>query len=258
MAASSLFDVAGKHVIVTGGTRGIGKGIAEGFLENGCKVVLMGSNREKLEKTVADFCAKGYDAHAVCGNLAELSEVDRMFDEAMVILDGILDVLCPCAGIQYRAAPEEFPIEKFIEIQKVNVLHLYRMSQLAIRVMLRQEGRGRGKIILIGSVGSFTAGHNISAYNTSKGAVSMMTKSLAEGVASRGINVNMLAPGYVATEILDTMDPERRAALVSKVPQGRIGTIEDIKGPALFLASAASDWLNGDLMLADGGQGSIH
>lgn len=258
MAALNMFDLTGKHVIVTGGTRGIGKGIAEGFLEAGCKVVLMGSNKEKLEKTVKDFCDKGYDAYAVSGDLAELEQVDRMFEEAMEYLDGILDVLCPCAGVQHRDLPEEFPIEKFIWIQKVNVLHLYRMSQLAIKVMLKQKDRGNGKIILMGSLGSFTAGHNISAYNISKGAVAMMTKSLAEACAGRGINVNMIAPGYVATDILNTMDPERRAALVKKIPAGRIGNLDDIKGPALFLASAASDWVNGDLMLVDGGQGAIH
>lgn len=258
MAASNLFDVSGKHVIVTGGTRGIGRGIAEGFLENGCKVILMGSNKEKLENTVRGFCDKGYDAYAVSGDLSELENVDRMFAEAMVLLDGKLDVLCPCAGVQYRAAPEEFPIDKFIWIQKVNVLHLYRMSQLAIQVMLKQRDRGRGKIILMGSLGSFTAGHNISAYHVSKGGVAMMTKALAESVAGRGINVNMIAPGYVATDIWSEMPAEKRASLAEKIPQGRIGTLEDIKGPTLFLASAASDFMNGDLMLVDGGQGAIH
>jgi 2-deoxy-D-gluconate 3-dehydrogenase len=258
MASSSIFDVAGKHVIVTGGTRGIGRGVAEGFLENGCKVVLMGSNEEKLEKTVAENKAKGYDAYAVSGDLTVLENMDRMFKEAMVHLGGILDVMCPVAGTQHRCPPEEFPIEKFLEIQKLNVLHTYRMSQLALQVMLKQTGRGRGKIILMGSVGSFTVGQNISAYHTSKGAVAMMTKAIACDCASRNINVNMVAPGYVDTEILDSMDPAKKAGLAEKIPQGRLGSLNDIKGPYIFLASAASDYMNGELMLVDGGLGSRH
>lgn len=258
MASSSMFDVAGKHVIVTGGTRGIGRGIAEGYLENGCKVVLMGSNKEKLEKTVAENRAKGYAAYAVSGDLSVLENVDRMFAEAMEILDGKLDVLCPCAGITHRCPPEDFPMEKFIEIQKLNVWHVYRMSQLAIQVMIKQTGRGNGKIVLMGSLGSFTAGQNISAYSTSKGAIAMMTKALAVDCASRNINVNMIAPGYTDTEILDSMDPAKRAGLADKIPQARLGTIDDMKGPALFLSSAASDYMNGDLMLIDGGLGAKH
>jgi 2-deoxy-D-gluconate 3-dehydrogenase len=258
MAISKLFDVTGKHVIVTGGTRGIGRGIAEGFLENGCKVVLMGSNKEKLEKTVAENCAKGYDAYAVSGDLSELENVDRMFDEAMKLLDGKLDVMCPCAGVTFRSRPEDFPIAQFIKIQKLNVWHVYRMCQLSIQVMLKQTGRGNGKIITMGSLGSFTAGQNISAYTTSKGAVYLMTKSFAVDCANRGININMIAPGYTDTEILDSMDPEKKAGLASKIPQARIGTIQEMVGPALFLASAASDYMNGDFLLVDGGLGAKH
>jgi len=258
MAASNLFDVAGKHVIVTGGTRGIGKGIAEGFLENGCKVVLMGSNKEKLEHTVKEFCDKGYDAYAVSGDLAVMENVDRMFEEGLKLLDGKLDVLCPCAGVQYRSEPEDFPIDKFIWIQQVNVMHLFRMSQLAIKVMVKQTDRGRGKIILIGSLGSYTAGHNIPAYACSKGAVRMMTKALAESCAGRGINVNMLAPGFVATDIWTTMEEDRKTALYQKIPQHRVGTLDDMKGPALYLASAASDFMDGADLLVDGGQAAIH
>lgn len=258
MSVSKLFDVTGKHVIVTGGTRGIGKGIAQGFLENGCKVVLIGSNKVRLEETVHGFQEQGYDAHAVVADLAELEQMDRAFEESMEILGGVLDVLVPCAGVQHRSAPEDFPIDKFIWVQKVNVLHCYRMAQLAIQVMLKQKNRGRGKIILIGSLGSFTAGHNISAYACSKGAVAMMTKALAESVAGRGINVNMLAPGYIKTEIWLTMDEDRKAHLADRIPMGRIGDLDDMIGPALFLASKASDFVNGELLVADGGQNAIH
>ena len=258
MPASNLFDITGKHIIVTGGTQGIGKGIAEGFLENGAKVVLMGSNEAMLKNTVQEFCDKGYDAYAVSGDLAVLENVDRMFQEAMEILDGVLDVLCPCAGVQYRSAPEGFPIDKFIWVQQVNVMHLFRMSQLAIQVMTKQTGRGRGKIILIGSLGSYTAGHNIPAYACSKGAVRMMTRALAESCAGRGIDVNMLAPGFIATDIWKTLDEDRKQALYTKIPQHRVGTVDDMKGPAIYLASAASDFMDGADLLVDGGQAAIH
>lgn len=252
------FDLKGKHVIVTGSGRGIGRGMAEGFAAAGCKVVFMDINKENLDAAVTENKEKGYDVYGVLGDLSKVEEVDRMFDEGVEKLDGILDVMVTAAGLQHRDAPEDFPIEKFIQIQNVNVVHVYRMAQRAIQVMLKQKGRGNGKIITVGSLGCFTVGHNISAYSTSKGAVLQMTKALAEGVADRNINVNMIAPGYVNTEMIKTLPPEKYNAIPSKIPMRRMAEIDDMVQPTLFLASSASDFVTGTYLLVDGGQGAIH
>lgn len=252
------FDLKGKHVIVTGSGRGIGRGMAEGFAAAGCKVVFMDINKENLDEAVKTNREKGYDVYGVCGDLSEVAEVDRMFDEGLEKLGGILDVMVTAAGVQHRDAPEDFPIEKFILIQKVNVVHVYRMAQRAIKVMLKQKGRGNGKIITVGSLGCFTVGHNISAYSASKGAVLQMTKALAEGVADRNINVNMIAPGYVNTELIKTLPPEKYNAIPDKIPMHRIAEIDDMVQPTLFFASSASDFITGTYLLVDGGQGAIH
>ncbi len=256
---NSVFDITGKKAIVTGGTRGLGKQIAEAYCEAGCEVVFIGSNRTRLEKTVADNVAKGYKAYAVVADLTDMDECDRAYDEALEKLGGVVDIMVPCAGIQYRNSVEDVDFKEFEKLQKLNVWHCYKMSQRAIQTMLAQEGRtSRGKIILIGSSGCFSAGHNISPYATSKGAILNMTKGLAENVAGKGINVNVLCPGYFDTEILDSMDPERKAHLADKIPAGRIGNDRDLIGPCIFLASAASDYMDGTSLLIDGGMIAIH
>ncbi len=253
-----LFSIAGKKAIVTGGTRGLGKQIAEAYCAAGCEVVFIGSNEKRLKETVAANVEKGYKAYAVVADLTDMNECDRAYKEALEFLGGEIDIMVPCAGIQYRHSIEEFPFEEFERLQKLNVWHCYKMAQLAIQTMLKQEGRGNGKIIFIGSSGCFSAGHNISAYATSKGAILNMTKGISENVASRGINVNVLCPGYFETEILDSMDPERRSHLADKIPAGRIGNDKDLIGPCIYMASAASDYMHGTHVLIDGGMIAIH
>ncbi|WP_177976433.1 SDR family NAD(P)-dependent oxidoreductase [uncultured Eubacterium sp.] len=256
---NSVFDISGRKAIVTGGTRGLGKQIAEAYCEAGCEVVFIGSNKTRLEQTVAENVAKGYKAYAVVADLTDMDQCDRAYKEALEKLGGVVDIMVPCAGIQYRHSIEEFPFEEFERLQKLNVWHCYKMAQLAIQTMLAQENRTcKGKIILIGSSGCFSAGHNISAYATSKGAILNMAKGMAENVASRGINVNVLCPGYFGTEILNSMDPEKRAHLGDKIPARRIGNDRDLIGPCIFMASDASDYMDGTSLLIDGGLIAIH
>ena len=131
------FSVEGKHCIVTGGAQGLSRGMAEALLENGCKVVLMDVQEEKLNQVVKEYCDMGYQAYGVCGNLADRSEIDRMFAEAMKILEGRLDVLIPAAGIQRRHLPEEFPIEEWDLVLNINLNHVFIMCQKALQVMLK-------------------------------------------------------------------------------------------------------------------------
>lgn len=249
MAALSKFDIAGKHAIVTGGTRGLGKGMAEGLLEAGCRVVIVASS-DKVFDTAAEFRARGFDCTGVKANLADRAELDRMFTEAMEILDGRLDVLIPAAGIQRRYLPEEFPAEEWDNVINVNLNHVWFTIQKALRVMLKQPTGG--KIITIGSMVTWFGGTTVPAYTASKGAVSQLTRSLAVDCAGRGININAICPGYMDTEMCANMSQERKDECTKRIPQGRWGTPEDLKGPVVFLASSASDYLNGAVIPVDG------
>lgn len=244
------FTVSGKCCIVTGGAQGLSRGMAEALLENGCKVVLMDIQREKLEQAVAEYRGQGYEAYGVWGNLADREELSRMFDQALAYLQGRLDVLIPAAGIQRRHLPEEFPEEEWDLVININLDHVFFMIQKALKVMLKQPDGG--KIITIASMVSWFGGTTVPAYTASKGAVTQLTKSLAVDCAGRGININALAPGYMDTEMCANMSQERKVECAGRIPAGRWGTLDDMKGPVLFLASAASDYLNGAVIPVDG------
>lgn len=248
---SSKFDVTGKHCIVTGGAQGLSRGMAEGLLEAGCKVVLIDVQEEKLKQVVKEYQDKGYEAYGVAGNLADRQDISRIFAESMDILEGKLDVLIPAAGIQRRHLPEEFPMEEWDLVVDINLNHVFIMIQKALKVMLTQSTGG--KIITIGSMVTWFGGTTVPAYTATKGAVSQLTKSLAVDCAGRNININCICPGYMDTEMCANMTQARKDECTVRIPAGRWGTPEDLKGPVLFLASSASDYLNGTAIPVDGG-----
>ena len=248
---SSKFDVTGKHCIVTGGAQGLSRGMAEGLLEAGCKVVLIDVQEEKLKQVVKEYQDKGYEAYGVAGNLADRQDIGRIFAESMDILEGKLDVLIPAAGIQRRHLPEEFPMEEWDLVVDINLNHVFIMIQNALKVMLTQSTGG--KIITIGSMVTWFGGTTVPAYTATKGAVSQLTKSLAVDCAGRNININCICPGYMDTEMCANMTQARKDECTVRIPAGRWGTPEDLKGPVLFLASSASDYLNGTAIPVDGG-----
>lgn len=250
MAAANMFDIAGKHAIVTGGAQGLSRGMAEGLLEAGCKVVLVDVQAEKLKAVCEEYRAKGYEAYPVVGNLADRDDLNRIFDEAMEILEGRLDVLIPAAGVQRRYLPEEFPADQWDLVLNINLNHVWFMIQRALQVMLKQPTGG--KIITIGSMVTWFGGTTVPAYTASKGAVSQLTKSLAVDCAGRGININAICPGYMDTEMCANMTQERKDECTKRIPAGRWGTPDDLKGPVIFLASSASDYLNGATIPVDG------
>lgn len=245
------FNVAGKQCIVTGGAQGLSKGMAEGLLENGATVVLMDVQKEKLEAAAEEFRDKGYNAYAVAGDLSKKADIDRMFDEAMAITGGKLDVLIPAAGIQRRYHPWEFPEDMWRQVIDVNLNHVWFMCQKAVAVMKDQPTGG--KIINIGSMVTWFGGTDVAAYTASKGAVSQLTKSLASDCAKYNICVNAIAPGYMDTEMCANMTQARKDECSARIPAARWGLPEDLKGPVLFLASAASDYVNGVIIPVDGG-----
>lgn len=245
------FSVAGKKCIVTGGAQGLSRGMAEGLLENGAEVVLMDLQAEKLQKVVDEYNTMGYKAYAVAGNLSQKSEIDRMFDEAMQYLGGELDVMIPAAGIQRRYEPWEFPEEQWRLVIDVDLNHVWFMCQKAIQVMKDRDTVG--KIINIASMNSYFGGTTVPAYSAAKGAIVSLTRSIASDCADHSICCNAIAPGYMDTEMCANMMQERKDECTARIPAARWGTPEDVKGPILFLASSASDYLNGATIPVDGG-----
>lgn len=245
------FSVTGKKCIVTGGAQGLSRGMAEGLLENGAEVVLMDLQAEKLQKVVDEYNAMGYKAYAVSGNLSQKSEIDRMFDEAMQYLGGELDVMIPAAGIQRRYEPWEFPEEQWRLVIDVDLNHVWFMCQKAIQVMKDRDTVG--KIINIASMNSYFGGTTVPAYSAAKGAIVSLTRSIASDCADHSICCNAIAPGYMDTEMCANMTQERKDECTARIPAARWGTPEDVKGPILFLASSASDYLNGATIPVDGG-----
>lgn len=245
------FSVAGKKCIVTGGAQGLSRGMAEALLENGAEVVLMDLQAEKLKAVVDEYNAMGYKAYGVAGNLSKKSEIDRMFAEAMELLGGSLDVMIPAAGIQRRYEPWEFPEEDWRLVIDVDLNHVWFMCQKAIQVM--RDKPTTGKIINIASMNAFFGGTTVPAYSAAKGAVAQLTKSIASDCADHSICCNAVAPGYMDTEMCANMSQARKDETTARIPAARWGKPDDLKGPILFLASAASDYLNGAVIPVDGG-----
>ncbi len=247
----SLFDLTGRKAIVTGGTRGLGHGIAEGLMEAGANVVIFGSN-DKVKDVAADFREKGFSCEGIAVDLADGEAREKAFYEAVKSLGGI-DILVNAAGIQRRHKSEVFPIEDWNDVIEVNLTAPFALSQLAAKEFLKI---GYGKIINISSMLAFFGGFTVPAYAASKGGISQMTKAFCNEWARNGINVNAIAPGYMATEmntaLLDDENP-RYKEITDRIPAKRWGTPEDMKGIAVFLASHASDYLNGAIIPVDGG-----
>lgn len=249
----NLNDLTGKKAIVTGAAQGLSRGMAEGLLEAGASVVIMDIN-PKAEATAEELRQQGYDCQAVICNLTDDATREEKFNEAVEKLGGHLDILVNGAGVQRRYPSEEFPLEDFDFVMDVNLRSVFAMCQLAGRQFLKQETGG--KIINIASMLSFFGGYTVPAYAASKGAVAQITKALCNEWACKGINVNALAPGYMATEMNTALlDPEnpRNAEITNRIPNRTWGTGEDMKGPVVWLASDASDYINGAIIPVDGG-----
>lgn len=246
---NTLFDIAGKRAIVTGGSRGIGLALARTLREAGCRVAVTGSG-ESIH-AAAQRLGPPDHVQGFAADFQDSAAVERCFLEARAFLGGV-DILVNNAGTQIRHPCEAFPLEDFEKIIRVNLLSAFQMAQLAGREMLAQ---GSGKIINIASMLSFFGGHNVPAYTASKGGIAQLTKSLSNGWAGRGVQVNAIAPGYFATDNTAAIraDPARNQEILGRIPAGRWGKAEDLSGALLFLASPASDYLSGVVLAVDGG-----
>lgn len=248
----NLFDISGKKAIVTGAAQGLANGMAEGLMEAGAEVCIIDISK-KTADVAAEFCQKGYKCHAVNANLGDRDSLKTGFQEAVEKLGGQLDIIINAAGIQKRHFSEEFPIEDWDAVININLNAVFSLCQLAGQQFIKQNSKG--KIINIASMLSFFGGYTVPAYAASKGGVAQLTKALSNEWASKGINVNALAPGYMATEMNTALiaDETRNTEILNRIPAKRWGTPNDMKGVAVFLSAPASDYLNGAIIPVDGG-----
>lgn len=250
---SDLFKIQGWRALVTGGTRGLGYGIAEGLLEAGVSVVIFGTSERTL-KVADNFQKRGYNCGGYIVNLENRQTRIEGFRKAVSSLGG-LDILVNCAGIQRRFPCEIFPMDDWNKVLEVNLTAPFELSQLAVREYLKKDVP-YGKIINIASMLSFFGGITVPAYAASKGGVVQFSKAMCNELASKGININCIAPGYMNTDLnLDLSDPDspRCKEITDRIPAHRWGTPDDMKGVAIFLSSHASDYLNGAVIPVDGG-----
>ncbi len=242
-----LFDLTGKRALVTGAgsANGLGRGMARGLKEAGAEVAVLSRSNGVFDVARAD----GFIA--VQADLSDRTELVRGFRDAVGKL-GTIDILINSHGIQRRHQAESFPIEEWDLVLEVNLTSVFELCKLAARIMLE---KGYGKIINVASMLTFSGGVTVPAYAASKGGIGQVTKALANEWAGRGINVNAIAPGYMATDMNRNLmnDPVRNEQILRRLPAGRWGTPEDIKGVAVFLASKASDYLHGAIIPVDGG-----
>ncbi|RED57236.1 2-dehydro-3-deoxy-D-gluconate 5-dehydrogenase KduD [Cohnella lupini] len=244
------FSLSGKTAIVTGAGRGLGQAIAAGLAEAGANIVLV-TNRTSAEETKAKIEACGSQARIVQADVADRSKLPSIIDEAVEAFGG-LDILVNNAGIIRRTPAAEHGYSDWQEVLDVNLNSVFVLCQLAGNLMIEQ---GQGKIINIASMLSFQGGINVPGYTASKHAVAGLTKALANEWASKGVQVNAIAPGYMTTDNTEALrnDPARSRQILDRIPAGRWGTDEDMIGPAVFLASEASDYMNGHVLCVDGG-----
>lgn len=253
MNVKELFNLTGKVAIVTGGGRGLGKQIAEGFAEAGANVVVCSRKLEACEEVSEGLKRLGVESIALKCDITNPEDVRNVVVQTVERFRTI-DILVNNSGASWGAPVEEMPLEAWKKVMDVNVTGTFLMSQAVGKVMLEQK---YGKIINIASVAGLKGSNpqymNAIGYNTSKGAVITFTKDLAVKWGPSGIYVNAIAPGFFPTKMSKGLLDQGGEAILEGTPLRKFGTDNDLKGVALFLASPASDFVTGDIVVVDGG-----
>lgn len=246
---TGLFDLGGQAAIVTGANTGIGQGIALALAEAGADLALVG--RTPAEETAEKARALGRKAVIVEADLSTIEPVGRVIEETLAAF-GRLDILINNAGTIRRADAVDFSEADWDAVIDTNLKSVFFLCQAAGRHMIAQ---GRGKIVNIASLLSFQGGIRVPSYTASKSGVAGLTKLLANEWAAKGVNVNAIAPGYIATNNTAALqaDETRNRQILERIPAGRWGAPADLGGAALFLASPASDYVHGHVLAVDGG-----
>ncbi len=245
------FRLDGQVALVTGASRGIGAAIAVALAEAGASVVLHASRQPAAEtqKKIQEFC--GARTHCLTADLHDREATSRLVNDATAAM-GAIDILVNNAGLNRRAPAATYTDEDWDTVIEVNLTSVFRLCRIAGAGML---ARGRGKIVNVASLLSFQGGITVPAYAAAKGGVAQLTRALANEWASKGVNVNAVAPGYVHTDLTAPLaeDPDRHRSILERIPAGRWGQPEDISGAVVFLASRAADYVHGHVLAVDGG-----
>lgn len=245
----SLFSLEGKVALLTGASRGLGQGMAVGLAEAGATVI--GAGMSDMSETKEKIEAVGGVFHGLKIDLSVDHAAEQLVLEVLKLTNKI-DILVNNAGIIRRSDAENFSDDDWFEVIKVNQHSVFQLCREVGKHMLEN---GSGKIVNVASMLSFQGGLRVPAYTASKHAVAGLTKSLANEWSSRGVNVNAIAPGYMETDNTAQLraNKDRNEYITSRIPQGRWGTPEDLKGAVVFLASDASSYVNGHILCVDGG-----
>jgi 2-dehydro-3-deoxy-D-gluconate 5-dehydrogenase len=244
------YDLSGQVALVTGSSTGIGRAIALALGRAGADLVCHGRD-DAADELVRELRHLGRRAFGMRADLCDHATHDEIVRRAIAEF-GRLDVLVNNAGMIRRAAAVDYSDEDWQALIEVNLTSVFRLSRAAGRQMLEQ---GRGSIVNIASLLAFQGGIRVPAYAATKGAVAQLTKALANEWAARGVNVNAIAPGYIATDNTADLrkDPERSRQILERIPAARWGDPEDIAGAAVFLCSQASRYIHGHVLVVDGG-----
>ncbi len=250
----TLFDLAGKTALVTGSSQGIGLALARGLGSAGASILLNGRDEDRLSAAHEQLAARGIQVLTERFDVTDPAQVTAAVDK--IEARGPIDILVNCAGIQRRAPLEDLPEHDWRSLIETNLDSVFFVSQAVARHMLKRQA---GKIINICSVQSELGRPSIAAYAATKGAVKMLTKGMCADWGRRGLQINGLAPGYFKTSLTQALvdDAAFSAWLTARTPAGRWGEVEELVGACIFLASRASDFVNGQVLYVDGGLTSV-
>lgn len=247
----SPLSLNNRVAVVIGGTSGIGRAIVHGLTEAGATVIATSRRREQVEATASEIEARGGKTLRITSDVSDRPSLEHLLEESLAAFDKV-DILVNCAGRTKRAATLDFPEEEWNNIIETNLTGTLRACQVFGRHMLE---RNYGRIINIASLSTFVALYEVAAYSASKAAVASLTKSLAIEWGARGVCVNAIAPGVFVTDLNRRLleDTPRGNEFITRTPMRRFGNVEELAGAAIFLASDAASFVNGEVLVVDGG-----
>ena len=249
------FTLNGRLALITGSSQGIGLAIAEGLGQAGARLVINGRDPHKLQAAQIQLKDRGFDVHAMAFDVTDESAVNQAVADIERNI-GAIGILVNNAGMQFRTPLEDFPADKFRELLRVNVESAFLVGKAVAKPMI---DRKQGKIINICSVQSELARPSIAPYTATKGAIKMLTKGMCADWAKHGLQINAIGPGYFKTPLNQALvdNLEFSGWLEKRTPAGRWGTVDELIGAAIFLASDASSFVNGHILYVDGGITSV-
>ncbi|GGF87102.1 beta-ketoacyl-ACP reductase [Azorhizobium oxalatiphilum] len=245
-----MFDLSGKTALVTGATGGLGGAIAKALHAQGATVAISGTRREALDALAAELKER---VHVLPCNLGVAEEVEKLVPDAEAAM-GVVDILVNNAGITRDNIFMRLTDEAWEQVLNVNLTSAFRLSRAAVRSMMRRRS---GRIISITSIVGVTGNAGQGNYAAAKAGMIGMSKALAQEVASRGVTVNCIAPGFISTPMTDALNEKQREAILKSVPAGRLGTPEDIAAACVYLASDAGSYVTGQTLHVNGGMAMI-